>query len=94
MFPWRPAERYDPGNKFDVVHTGELNLGLSIYYDAWLAASTRQLAWSSAEVILNVVKTTTPERQQELILAQANAIVNQVLFLASTWPGRLEWDAA
>ena len=50
--------------------------------------------WSSAEVILNVVKTTTPERQEELILAQANAIVNQVLLSASTWPGRLEWDAA
>ena len=50
--------------------------------------------WSGAEVILNAVKTTTREWQQELILAQANAIVNQVLFLASTWPGRLEWDAA
>ena len=44
VFPWRPAERYDPGNKFDVVHTGELNLGLSICYDAWFPESTRQLA--------------------------------------------------
>lgn len=75
VFPWRPAELYDPGNKIEVVHTGELNLGLSIYYDVWLAASTRQLAWSGAEVILNVVKTTTPDQQQELIWAQANAIV-------------------
>ena len=30
-----------------------------------------------AEVILNVVKTTTPDRAQEVVLAHANSIVNQ-----------------
>ena len=35
-----------------------------------------------AEVIVNVVKTTTSDRAQELVLARANAIVNQV-FLVS-----------
>lgn len=82
VLSWRPAELYDPSNKFEVVHTGELNLGLSICYDAWFPESTRQLAWSGAEVILNVVKTTTPDRQQQLVLAQANAIVKQVFVVS------------
>src|SRR3712207_8004307 len=42
---------------------------------------TRHLAWMGAEVVVNPVKTTTADRAQELVLARANAIVNQVYVL-------------
>lgn len=83
VFPWRPHEPYDPGDKFVVVDLGgEGRVGLNICYDAWFPEATRQLAWMGAEVILNVVKTTTPDRSLELVLARANAIVNQVFVVS------------
>ena len=83
VFPWRPYETWDCGSEFvvfDVEHVGRF--GLSICYDSWFPESTRQLAWLGAEVVLNLVKTTGPDRAQELVLAQANAIVNQAYFLS------------
>lgn len=41
-----------------------------------------QLAWLGADLILNVVQTPTVDREQEVVLVSANAIVNQV-FVAS-----------
>ena len=61
--------------------------GLSICYDAWFPEVTRQLAWMGADVIINVVKTTTPDRAQELVLARANAIVNQVFMISVNCAG-------
>lgn len=78
IFPWRPYEPYDPGDRFvvfDIPRVGRF--GLSICYDAWFPEVTRHLAWQGAEVILNIVKTTTPDREQEVVLARANSIVNQ-----------------
>jgi predicted amidohydrolase len=43
---------------------------------------SRQLAWLGAEVIINPVQTTTSDRAQELVLARANAIVNQVFVIS------------
>src|SRR5581483_9473724 len=40
------------------------------------------LAWMGAEVIVNPTQTTTSDRAQELVLARANAIVNQVFVLS------------
>jgi predicted amidohydrolase len=83
VFPWRPYEPYDPGDRFAVVdlpHVGRA--GLNICYDAWFPEVSRHLAWMGAEVIFNVVKTTTPDRAQEVVLAQANAIVNQVFVVS------------
>lgn len=83
VFPWRPYEPYDPGDRFvvfDVPDAGRV--GFSICYDAWFPEVARHLAWMGAELILNPVQTTTPDREQELVLARANAIVNQV-FVAS-----------
>lgn len=78
IFPWRPFEPYTPGAGFSVFDIPELGrVGLSICYDAWYPEVTRQLGWMGAEVIVNVVKTTTPDRAQELVLARANSIVNQ-----------------
>ena len=83
IFPWRPHEPYEPGDRFVVVDLGGAGrVGLNICYDAWFPEATRQLAWMGADVILNVVKTTTPDRALELVLARANAIVNQVFVVS------------
>jgi predicted amidohydrolase len=83
IFPWRPHEPYDPGDRFVVVDLdGAGRVGLNICYDAWFPETTRQLAWMGADVILNVVKTTTPDRALEIVLARANAIVNQVFVVS------------
>jgi predicted amidohydrolase len=79
VFPWRPYEPYDPGDRFvvfDVPGTGRI--GFCVCYDAWYPEVTRHLAWMGAEVVVNPVMTTTADRAQELVLARANAIVNQV----------------
>lgn len=78
MFPWRPFEPHQPGTEFVVQELDGLAVaGLSICYDAWFPEHTRQLAYLGADLVLNIVKTTTPDREQELVLARANAIVNQ-----------------
>lgn len=83
IFPWRPYEPYDPGDRFvvfDIPDAGRV--GFSICYDAWFPELTRHLAWMGADVVLNPVQTTTPDRGQELVLARANAIVNQVFVVS------------
>jgi len=78
IFPWRPFEPYTPGTEFvtfDVPKVGRF--GLSICYDAWFPEVSRQLAWLGADIVINIVKTTTPDRAQEVVLARANSIVNQ-----------------
>lgn len=88
IFPWRPFEPYDPGHEFVTVDMeGFGRVGLNICYDAWFPEVTRQLAWMGAEIIVNVVKTTSPDREQELILARANAIVNQVFMVSVNCAG-------
>jgi predicted amidohydrolase len=83
VFPWRPFEQARPGREFVVFDIpGVGRIGLSVCYDAWFPESSRHLAWMGAELILNVVKTGTVDREQEVILARANAAVNQV-FVAS-----------
>lgn len=78
MFPWRPFEPHTPGTEFVVEPLDDGGVaGFSICYDAWFPEHSRQLAWLGADIILNVVKTTTADREQELTLARANAIVNQ-----------------
>ncbi|KAM9862003.1 carbon-nitrogen hydrolase family protein [Leucobacter sp. BZR 635] len=78
MFPWRPFEPHLPGTEFIVTPLdGAGAAGLSICYDAWFPEHTRQLAWLGADIVFNIVKTTTPDREQELVLARANAIANQ-----------------
>lgn len=78
IFPWRPTEFFDTGDAFVVFDAPGLGrFGLSICYDAWFPEVTRHLAWMGAEVVLNVVKTTSPDRGQELVLARANSIANQ-----------------
>ena len=83
MFPWRPYETCAPGSEFVVVDLGEHGrVGLSICYDIWFPEAARHLAWMGADLVLNIVQTPTVDREQELVLVQATAIVNQV-FVAS-----------
>ncbi|MEU9289389.1 carbon-nitrogen hydrolase family protein [Streptomyces sp. NPDC048275] len=90
IFPWRPSEPYDPGDRFvvfDIPGTGRI--GLAICYDAWFPEVARHLAWMGAEVIVNPVMTTTADRAQEAVLARANAIVNQVYVVSVNTAGPL-----
>jgi predicted amidohydrolase len=88
IFPWRPYEPFDPGDQFVVADLpGTGRIGLSICYDSWFPEHTRHLAWMGAEVIINVVRTTTSDRAQELVLARANAIVNQVFMVSVNCAG-------
>lgn len=83
MFPWRPFEPHRPGTEFVVSPIdGHGVLGLSNCYDAWFPEHSRHLAWMGADAIINIVKTTSQDRDQELVLARANAIVNQVYMLS------------
>jgi predicted amidohydrolase len=88
VFPWRPYEPFDAGDRFvtfDLPGIGRA--GFSICYDAWFPEVTRHLAWMGAEVVLNLVKTTTCDRTQEIVLARANAIVNQVFVVSVNCAG-------
>ncbi|MBO9521403.1 MAG: carbon-nitrogen hydrolase family protein [Nocardioidaceae bacterium] len=78
VFPWRPVEPSAPGDAFVVFPLNGGVVGLLVCYDAWFPEASRQLAWMGAELILNVVMTPTPDREQEVVLARSNAIVNQV----------------
>jgi predicted amidohydrolase len=90
IFPWRPYEPFDPGDRFvtfDMKGIGRV--GFSICYDAWFPEVTRHLAWMGAEAVFNLVKTTTSDRAQEVVLARANAIVNQVFMVSVNCAGPL-----
>jgi predicted amidohydrolase len=83
MFPFLPYERgVTPGSDFvtfDVPGVGRF--GVSICYDMWFPETTRNLAWLGAEVILHPSMTTTIDRDAELAIGRANAMVNQCYFL-------------
>jgi predicted amidohydrolase len=83
IFPWRPYEIFAPGDRFVVFDVPEVGrLGFCICYDAWFPEVCRHLAWRGAEVVVNPTQTTTSDRAQELVLARANAIVNQVFVVS------------
>lgn len=88
IFPWRPYEPYDPGDRFVVADLADAGrIGFAICYDAWFPEVSRHLAWMGAEVIVNPVMTTTADRAQELVLARANALVNQVYVISVNTAG-------
>jgi formamidase len=79
VFPWQPHEECAPGDgfvTFDIPDVGRV--GLAICYDGNFPEAFRQLAWMGAEVVLQPTLTTTSDRAAELVLARANAIVNQL----------------
>jgi formamidase len=79
VFPWQPHEDSAPGEEFVTFDIPDLGrLGLAICYDGSFPETFRQLAWMGAEVVLQVNLTSTSDREQELVMARANAIFNQL----------------
>jgi len=82
LFPWMPYETTVPGDSFTTFDIPEVGrFGLAICYDGWVPEIPRTLAWMGAEVILQPTATRTVDREQELVLARANAIANQVFIV-------------
>ncbi|HET7870377.1 MAG TPA: carbon-nitrogen hydrolase family protein [Actinomycetota bacterium] len=89
IFPWQPWEQTSHGNEFVVFDLEDIGrAGLMICYDGWFPEVSRHLAWKGAEVILQPTATATADRDQELVLARANAIVNQVYVVNPNMGGR------
>jgi formamidase len=79
MFTWRPFETFAHGTEPPPVLRipGVGKVGLMICYDGWFPEMARGLALRGAEVIAHPTLTTTPDREEEVVLARANAIANQ-----------------
>ncbi|MFW9975936.1 MAG: carbon-nitrogen hydrolase family protein [Candidatus Thorarchaeota archaeon] len=84
IYPWTPFEDTAKGSDFVVFEIpGITKVGLVICYDLWFPELFRTLAWMGAEVILQPSATYTPDRDAELILVPAQAIMNQCYVLNS-----------
>jgi formamidase len=82
VFPWRPWEKLARGTElttFEMESRGRF--GLMVCYEGWFPEVARGLALRGAEAILQPSATTTPDREEEVVLARANAIVNQCYVL-------------
>jgi formamidase len=78
-FPWQPYETTQPGTStvcFDIDGIGRF--GLAICHDGMFPEIFRSLAWQGAEAIFQLTLTGTSDRDAEVVVARANAIVNQV----------------
>jgi formamidase len=78
MLPWAPWERVACGSSptiFDIPGVGRV--GVMTCYEGWFPEVARALALRGAELIVQPSLTTTVDREEELVLARANAIVNQ-----------------
>lgn len=91
MFPFFPYEKdVTCGQDFVVFEVpGVGKMGLMICYDQWFPEVSRNLAWMGAEVIICPTMTNTIDRPAELVLAKANAIVNQCYFININSVGEL-----
>lgn len=91
QFPFYPYEKgISAGSEsgvFDVPGVGRF--GLSICYDQWFPETTRQLAWMGAGVVLCPTMTNTIDRELELTIARANAVMNQCYFFNINVAGAL-----
>ena len=82
LFPWVPYEDTAYGTEFVCFDIpGIARIGLTICYDVWFPEVFRTLAWMGAEVILQPSATYTPDRGVELVMTQAQAIMNQCYVL-------------
>ncbi|XOV81261.1 MAG: carbon-nitrogen hydrolase family protein [Aestuariibacter sp.] len=83
IYPFLPYEKgVTSGDEFvvfDVPNVGRF--GVSICYDGWFPETTRSLVAMGAEVIIHPTLTNTNDREQETIMARANAIMNQCYFV-------------
>jgi formamidase len=77
LFPWKPWETTTPGKRVTLFDIPQGRVGVMTCYDGWFPEVSRALALGGAELIVQPSLTTTPDRAEELVLARANAIVNQ-----------------
>jgi predicted amidohydrolase len=82
IYPFLPYEKGISGGTectvFDIPEVG--CFGLSICYDMWFPETTRSMVAKGAEVILHPTMTNTSDRELELSIARANAVMNQCYF--------------
>ena len=83
IYPFLPYEKnISCGNEFVVFEIPNIGkLGVIICYDQWFPEVCRNLSWLGAEAIICPTLTNTIDRPMELVLAQANAVVNQCYFV-------------
>ena len=82
MFPFRPYEmNVEAGTEFLVFDIPDVGrFGISICYDMWFPETSRTLAAMGAEVIIHPTMTDTIDRDVELPIARATAVINQCYF--------------
>jgi predicted amidohydrolase len=85
---WLPYETCARGSDFVTFAIPEVGcIGLMICYDGWFPEIPRALAWLGAEVIIQPTSTLTSDRDHEVVLARANAMVNQVFLISPNTAG-------
>ena len=75
-----PGRHFPRRFVFDIPGKGRC--GLCICYDQWFPEVARTLAWMGAEAVFCPTATITPDRSQEIIMARASAIANQVYWFS------------
>lgn len=84
IFPWRPFEPFTPGDRFVVFDLpGVGRIGMAVCYDLWFPEVARQLAWLGADLLVYQSQTSTSDWAQQLVLARATAIHNQVYVVSA-----------
>mgnify|MGYP006088023221 CR=1 FL=1 len=87
-YPWTPYEKTTPGTKpfvFEIKGIGKI--GIMICYDIWFPEVARELIHLGAEAIIVPTMTTTGDRNQEKIIAQATAITQQCYIISCNGVG-------
>ena len=83
MFPWLPYEKNvslsNDACLFDMPGVGKL--GVHICYDLWFPETSRMLALSGAEIIINPTLTPTKDREIETVMVRATAAQQQVFYV-------------
>ncbi|MFA5711647.1 carbon-nitrogen hydrolase family protein [Mycolicibacterium sp.] len=79
IFPWRPFEPFTSGTEFVTFDIPDIGtVGLGICYDIWFPEVGRHLAYNGADLAIYPAQTSTSDREQELVLARATSIQNQM----------------
>jgi predicted amidohydrolase len=89
MFPFAPYEKNVAyGENYVVFEVpGVGRFGTAICYDIWYPEAIRTLVAMGAEVVLAPTRTNTLDRDVEVALARANAVINQCYLLAVNMGG-------
>ena len=83
IFPWLPYEKdVESSNEICVFNfENKGNIGIHSCYDLWFPETSRALAMSGAELIINPTMTPTKDRDIETIMVQATAAQQQCYYV-------------